>query len=218
MFRAGAKTLVGSGNLKHIYLELALTCIDAEELGKPFLLKGNFISALKLNRKKITDLPYLPFCEMLPETEKKFLGFTSYNWSTGQHPVYRKNLKNSDIWKIGCNHPKIWTTRFYHTVMLPKDANAIANSVDPDQTAPRSSLIWVCTVCQGLSVRKLMIITVCENCQIVWQNWQVFVLSESGLFTVKTASYSTFVWPVLKNTSLGLRIVIWVAIWYQGYH
>ena len=36
--------------------------------------------------------------------------------------------------------------------MRPKDADGIANSVDPDQTAPRSSLIrssliWVCTVC-----------------------------------------------------------------------
>ena len=37
--------------------------------------------------------------------------------------------------------------------MHPKDAEGIANSVDPDQTAP--SLIWVCTVCPDLSVRKL---------------------------------------------------------------
>ena len=40
--------------------------------------------------------------------------------------------------------------------MRPKDAEGIANSVDPDQTA----LIWVCTVCPGLCVRKLRIITV----------------------------------------------------------
>ena len=36
----------------------------------------------------------------------------------------------------------------------------MANSVDPDQTAPRSSLIWICTVCPGISVRKLRIIMV----------------------------------------------------------
>ena len=42
--------------------------------------------------------------------------------------------------------------------MHPKDAEGIANSVDPDQT--RSSLIWVCTVCPDLSVRKLRKITV----------------------------------------------------------
>ena len=41
--------------------------------------------------------------------------------------------------------------------MSPNDADGMANSVDPDQTAP---LIWVCTVCPGLSVRKLRIITV----------------------------------------------------------
>ena len=44
--------------------------------------------------------------------------------------------------------------------MSPKDAEGIANSVDPDQTAPRSSLIRVCTVCPAVSVRKLRIITV----------------------------------------------------------
>ena len=42
--------------------------------------------------------------------------------------------------------------------MSPNDADGMANSVDPDQTAP---LIWVCTVCPGISVRKLRIITVC---------------------------------------------------------
>ena len=45
--------------------------------------------------------------------------------------------------------------------MHPKNAAGIANSVDADQTAPlgafsRSSLIWVCTVCPDLSVRKLI--------------------------------------------------------------
>ena len=50
--------------------------------------------------------------------------------------------------------------------MHPKYADRMANSVDPDQTAPlgavwssdcssRSSLIWVYTVCPDLSVRKL---------------------------------------------------------------
>ena len=36
--------------------------------------------------------------------------------------------------------------------MSPNDAYGMANNVDPDQTAP---LIWVYTVCPGLSVRKL---------------------------------------------------------------
>ena len=83
-------------------------------------------------------------------------------------PQYRKNPKYSDTPKICYNNPKIWTRWLYQKVMHPKDAAGIANSVDPDQTAPqeqsdlglKSSLIWVCTVCPSLSVRKLRIITV----------------------------------------------------------
>ena len=43
----------------------------------------------------------------------------------------------------------------------------IANSEEPDPTAPQgavwSSLIWVCTICLDLSVRKLRIITVSDT-------------------------------------------------------
>ena len=42
--------------------------------------------------------------------------------------------------------------------MSPNDADGMANNVDPDQT--RSSLIWVCTVCPGISVRKFRMIMV----------------------------------------------------------
>ena len=35
-----------------------------------------------------------------------------------------------------CIHPKTGKKRFYHRVMCPKDADSIANSEDPDQTAP----------------------------------------------------------------------------------
>ena len=35
-----------------------------------------------------------------------------------------------------------------------KILTGMANSVDPDQTAPRSSLIWVCTVCISHFVRN----------------------------------------------------------------
>ena len=47
---------------------------------------------------------------------------------------YHKNPKNSDTRKICCNHPKIQTRWLYHRVMRPKDAEGIANSVDPDKT------------------------------------------------------------------------------------
>ena len=47
---------------------------------------------------------------------------------------------------------------FNHRMMRPNDADWLANSVDSDQIG--SSLIWVYTVCPGLSIWKLRIITV----------------------------------------------------------
>ena len=55
--------------------------------------------------------------------------------------AYRKHTKNSDTQKSCCNHPKIWTRWFYCKVMHPKDAERLANSVDPDQTAPLGA-VW----------------------------------------------------------------------------
>ena len=72
---------------------------------------------------------------------------------------YRIFPKYSDTQTKCWNHSKIWTMRLYHRVMSPNDADGMANSIDPDQTA-RSSLIWVCTVCLGISVQKLRITTV----------------------------------------------------------
>ena len=55
--------------------------------------------------------------------------------------MYRKNPKNSDIWKNCCNHPKIWMMWFYYRIMCPKGSDGLANSVDPDQIAPSGS-VW----------------------------------------------------------------------------
>ena len=49
---------------------------------------------------------------------------------------YRKFPKYSDTPKICCNQSKILTMLLCHRVMSPNDADGIANSVDPDQTAP----------------------------------------------------------------------------------
>ena len=56
---------------------------------------------------------------------------------------YRKTPKNPDTQKVG--------RLFYRRVMHAKDADGIANSVDPDQTAPKG---------QDLSVRRHSIIMV----------------------------------------------------------
>ena len=53
---------------------------------------------------------------------------------------YRKFPKYSDTQNICCNHSKSWTMWLYHRVMSPNDAGEMANSVDPDQTAPPA--VW----------------------------------------------------------------------------
>ena len=46
---------------------------------------------------------------------------------------YRQSSKDSDTRKNCCNYPKIITILFYYRVMGPKDADGMANHVDPDQ-------------------------------------------------------------------------------------
>ena len=50
--------------------------------------------------------------------------------------TYRKVPKFSDAKKLNCNLPKIQTKRPNLRVFCQNDANGIANSDDPDQTAP----------------------------------------------------------------------------------
>ena len=50
--------------------------------------------------------------------------------------VNRKIPKNLDAPKHNCNHPKIPTKWLLHRVRCPEDADRMANSADPDQTAP----------------------------------------------------------------------------------
>ena len=87
-----------------------------------------------------------------------FLGMSGF-WER----IYRKVPKFSDARRLCCNLPKIQTKRPNLRVFHQKDANGIANIENSDQTAPRSSLIWVCTVCRKLSVQKLWIITVINS-------------------------------------------------------
>ena len=49
---------------------------------------------------------------------------------------YRKVPKFSDARKLCCNLPKILRKRSNLCVFLQKEARGIANSEDPDQTAP----------------------------------------------------------------------------------
>ena len=77
-------------------------------------------------------------CFMLSSTaDEKFelhRKFQKYQNSRNQR--YRKVPKFSDARKRRCNLPKIQTKRPNLRVFLQKDANGVANSEDPDQTAP----------------------------------------------------------------------------------
>ena len=54
----------------------------------------------------------------------------------GVQKKYRKIPKFSDTRNFCCNLPKFQTKRQNLRVFGQKDANGIANSEDPDQTAP----------------------------------------------------------------------------------
>ena len=56
--------------------------------------------------------------------------------NNGETGLYRKFPKFSDTRKLFCNLPKLQTKSPNHEVFSSEDANGIANSEDPDQTAP----------------------------------------------------------------------------------
>ena len=53
---------------------------------------------------------------------------------------YRKVPKFLDVRKLCCNLPKIQSNRPNLSLFCQKDTDGIANSGDPDQTAPRRAV------------------------------------------------------------------------------
>ena len=87
----------------------------------------------------------------------------------------------------------------YHRVMSPKDADRMANSVDPDQTDPLCADL-VYTVCPDLSVWKLRTVTVSlRKHQLVYWGWVIEPRHD------KTNKMS--VHPAKTQISLGIRPV-----------
>ena len=91
---------------------------------------------------------------------KTFLSSTKWEKSTKEK--FHKTLKHSDTFRHSCTYPNIVTICFCHRNMCPNDADGMANSAEPYQTAP---LILVYTVCSGLSVQKFRTITVGDSIQ-----------------------------------------------------
>ena len=60
-----------------------------------------------------------------------------YTYSTNCYLyLYHKSSKNWDTLNNYHNCPKNGTVGIYNAVMHPKDTDAMANAVDPDQTSP----------------------------------------------------------------------------------
>ena len=56
-----------------------------------------------------------------------------------KYPSYLLNCKSpkfSGTHNVSYNQPKVQTKRFFHREIYPKCADRMANSADPDQTAP----------------------------------------------------------------------------------
>ena len=103
------------------------------------------------------------------------------NYSDFYIGKYLKTPKNSDVRKICCNYPKIWTRWLYLRVQ-----NDIQTMQLEWQTVwiLRSSLIWVYSVCPNLSVWKFTNITViwfkilhCPNYFHAWN--ELFLFAEN---------------------------------------
>ena len=80
--------------------------------------------------------PFLVYCNKPTNTTKVFLSGKEFYKHAAFIPIpllYPKFPKYSDTPNICCNHSKIWTMWLYHRVMIPNDADGMANSVDLDQ-------------------------------------------------------------------------------------
>ena len=81
------------------------------------------------------------FCCVFIARALSALGFCCITPPFMSFLTYRNDPKFSDTQNICCNHSKVWTMCLYHRLMSPNDADGMANSVDPDETAPLGA-VW----------------------------------------------------------------------------
>ena len=114
--------------------------------------------------------------------------------------LFRKVPKFSDARKLCCYLPKIQTESPNLRVFCQKRCKWNSKQWRPrSDCSSRSSLIWVCTVCPDLSVRKLWINTVnCESFNIIHARWTTNYYVKIGYFPLWTFGIS--LWEI--NMSL----------------
>ena len=87
---------------------------------------------------------------------------------------YYKFSKYSYTQNICCNHSRIWNMWLYQSYECKRCRRNGKQCRPWSDCCSRSSLIWVCTVCLGISVWKLRIITVCDP-HFGWRKWVKFL-------------------------------------------
>ena len=100
-------------------------------IGNNNIYKSDYISTIPVTFDLIDDVDQLDPDVLVPGSDT----FLEYALPFCQE-VYRKVPKFSDARTFCCYLPKVQTKRPIFGVFHPKDANGIANSEDPDQTAP----------------------------------------------------------------------------------
>ena len=97
-------------------------------------------SVPKLTRLMLNSYPEWQNFQFSPNSHYGFFFLPGLPSNWNMH-YYRNDPKFSDTQNICCNHSKVWTMCLYHRLMSPNDADGMANSVDPDQTAPLGA-VW----------------------------------------------------------------------------
>ena len=96
-----------------------------------FLLSNIILHLINVHYSQVDQVTFFPFwnscCSFY---HLLFTHVVSWLWN-----IYCKFPKYSDTHTICCNHSKIWTMWLYHTFISPNNADGMAKSVDPDQTA-----------------------------------------------------------------------------------
>ena len=101
--------------------------------------------------------------------------------------TYHKFPKYSDTQKFCCNHSKIWTRWLYHRVMSPNNADRMANSVDPDQTAPvwsGSALFAQTCLSKNLGTLRYKTVTGFKSTNCCWPNVRNLNHVASGMYVL----------------------------------
>ena len=114
-----------------------------------------------------------------------------WTWNSLKIKLYCKTPKNFDTQKFCCNYPKLGTILLYYRVLGPKDADKMANSIDPDQSRG--------AVCSGSALFAQTCL--CEN--LISLRYSVFSIN----MYIGLANYMYIEWSInfLAHKTFGIQ-------------